>query len=191
MSDAVQLCTWCNGTGRRAVRHAGTGELHGMVCACRVTDLPIPFVYQLEDNGCGVAAIAMATSHTYADVRRLLSVCNDLSECSDTGVDFDQVEGLLDQLGFSWQTRFHIDNRLHRVRDPWPCNPWADVHICNVRSLSDYGYHYVVWLRDGRVLDPWWGVVQGLHRYPSVRSIKAVYPIATPQPSAATVGVTE
>jgi hypothetical protein len=185
MSDEAKACTWCNGTGRRVVRHAGTGEKHGMNCACQITDLPIGFVYQEEESGCGIAAVAMATRQSYRDVRRLLSMAKDLSD-ERFGVDVEQIDNLLDALGFAWQTRYLNEARLAMQRDPWPCAPWADVHLCHVRSLSDAGHHYVVMIRDGRVLDPWWGVIQGLHRYPSVHSIKAVYRVdpvvaATPE----------
>lgn len=81
------------------------------------------------------------------------------------------------QIGYAVRRRYRHDARLKRFRDVWPCAPWADLHWCEVRNTRDSGQHAVVLLRDGRVLDPWWGVLQGLHRYPGVVSIAAVYPV--------------
>lgn len=188
MSSTPNVCTWCSGTKKHRVTHIATGEMHGMPCACVHTDLPIPFLYQEEDCGCGIAALAMATRRSYSEVRRLIVMSEDLSgHTIGAGVNVAQVDDILEQLGFAWQARYPSCHRLALPRDPWPCAPWADVHLCHVRNLSDSGHHYVVMIRDGRVLDPWWGVVQGLHRYPGVHSIKAVYAIRdlTEQPIAA------
>jgi hypothetical protein len=172
-------CSWCDGTKVRLVRHVKTQEQHRMPCAC-AHELPIPFIYQPEENGCGIAAIAMATQQPYAEVRKLLVMSVDLSGFTDEGVNVGQVDDMLDHLGFAWRARYQSEHRLARKRDPWPCPPWADIHLCQVRSLSDSGGHYVVMLRDGRVLDPWWGVIGGLHRYPQVHSIKSLHQITPP-----------
>lgn len=174
-------CTWCNGTKQRLVRHVTTEEHHRMPCACSYDDLQIPFIYQPEENGCGIAAVAMATRRSYAEVRKLLLMSVDLSGfVLDDGVNVGQIDDLLEALGFAWQARYPNLYRLGTVRPEWPCAPWGDVHVCHVRSLSDSGGHFVVLLKDGRVLDPWWGVIGGLHRYPQVHSIKSLHPIAPP-----------
>lgn len=176
MSDTP--CSWCNGTQKRMVTHVGTDEKHGMPCACTHTDLPVPFLYQPEDYGCAIAAIAMATRNDYPRVRRLLVMSEDLSgETVNAGVNVGQVDDILFDLGFAWRALYQNNHRLGVARDPWPCAPFADTHVAHVRNLSDSGHHFVCWLRDGRVLDPWWGVVQGLHRYPQVHSIKGLFPI--------------
>jgi hypothetical protein len=173
-------CSWCAGAKFRLVRHVKTHEQHRMPCAC-AHDLPIAFIYQPEENGCGIAAVAMATQRPYAEVRKLLLMSVDLSGfVLDDGVNVAQVDEMLEVLGFAWQARYPNLHRLAAPRPDWPCEPWADVHLCHVRSLSDSGGHYVVMLRDGRVLDPWWGVIGGLHRYPQVHSIKSLHPIASP-----------
>jgi hypothetical protein len=175
-------CSYCGGTQRRLVRNTATGELHGMSCAC-AHELPVPFVYQPEENGCGIAAVAMATQRSYADVRKLLVMSVDLSGFTDEGVNIGQLDDLLDTLGFAWRARYQNDHRLGRKRDPWPCAPWADIHLCQVRNLSNTSGHYVVLLGDGRVLDPWWGVIGGLHRYPVVHSIKSLHALPAPTPT--------
>lgn len=175
MSD-TNLCGWCSGTKKHFVTHLGTGDKHGMPCACQTLDLPIPFIYQPEDYGCGIAAIAMATRRDYKTVRRLLVMSEDLSGLdSSGGVNVGQVDDILDELGFAWRARYQNNHRLGAAREQWPCPPFAETHVCHVRSLSDSGNHFVCWLRDGRVLDPWWGVIGGLHRYPQVFSIKGLY----------------
>jgi hypothetical protein len=183
VSDEVKRCEWCRGTQKRLVTHVGTREQHGMPCACLVTDLPVRFFYQPEDYGCGIAAIAIATQHDYATVRRLLVMSEDLSgHTLGAGLNVAQADDILDQLGFAWRARYSNLHRLGTVRNPWPCEPFADTHVAHVRSLSQASNHFVCWLRDGRVLDPWWGVVQGLHRYSQVYSIKGLYRIAEASP---------
>jgi hypothetical protein len=174
---AVVACQWCAGSKKRVVTHAHTGELHGMPCACQA-DLPIPFIYQPDDYGCGIAAVAMATCTPYPEVRRLLVMSNDLSGVDKSGgVNVGQVDDLIDHLGFAWRARAAHVHRLASQRTPWPCQPFADTHVVYVRNLSDNAHHFVCLLRDGRVLDPWWGVINGLHRYPMVHSIKGLFRI--------------
>lgn len=169
-------CGWCGGSGKRLVEHVGRHERHGMPCACKAEGLTVPFLYQLEDSGCAIAAIAMATRREYAEVRRLLVMSEDLTgHGTSGGVNVGQVDDMLDELGFAWRARYENNHRLSIVRDPWPCPPFAETHVCHVRNLSDSGHHFVTLLADGRVLDPWWGVIGGLHRYPRVHSIKGLY----------------
>lgn len=179
MTDEVKKpCAWCGDTKKRLVTHVGTNEKHGMPCACLHTDLPVSFIYQPESYGCGIAAIAMATSTDYWAVRRLLVMSEDLSgQTVNAGLNVAQADDIVDQLGFAWRARYTNNHRLAVARDPWPCAPFADTHVVHVRSLSNASNHYVCWLRDGRVLDPWWGVISGLHRYPQVFSVKGLYRI--------------
>jgi hypothetical protein len=76
-------------------------------------------------------------------------------------VTIEQVRNVLEHYGFAYQTRYHHLARLCRDRDVWPCEPWADLHFCEVINTRASGQHAIVLLRDGRVLDPWWGVLQG------------------------------
>lgn len=166
-------CSDCGGKGQRLIPHSGTRELHRVMCACQYDDLPLKLVYQADDSGCMIAAVATAVGKSYAEIRRLVNPGHDFST---NGIGIDAGVAILDRLGYAVMTRYGSDPRRGGApRDPWPCAPWADVHICMVRNLSNTGTHVVVLLKDGRVLDPWWGVVQGLHRYDSVMSIMAIH----------------
>jgi hypothetical protein len=171
--DPVEGCVWCQGAGKRGVRHSGTGETHGAPCPCTY-ELPVAWVPQAESKGCMLAATAMLVGKTYKEIRALVTGAWDFTEA---GTNIGVVHALLDQLGFAYQTRYQYDARLDLRRPEWPCAPWADRILCEVRNLSETGYHAVILLRDGRVLDPWWGVLQGLHRYSHVQSMTAVYPV--------------
>lgn len=178
MSDAredvaavVKPCEWCADRKFRDVLHRGTGDLHRVSCACQ-HELPVSFVYQPETNGCGVAVVAMVAGKSYFDVKQYINVQHDF-ECN--GMDVYVLDALLNRLGFLAETRHLHDSLLRTERAEWPCKPWTDLAICQVRNTRDSGWHYVVLLRDGRVLDPYWGVLQGLHRYPRVASIIGVH----------------
>lgn len=170
MSDP---CQWCDGTELRVVTHMGTKEDHGMPCACTVKDLPIPFQYQEEEAGCVVAALAMCVQLPYWELRSRL--CNHY-DFLDEGLDWMAMHDTLSALGYAWQQVARFDRRLRLERE-WPPKPWAPVHLVHVTNLSNTGHHAVVLVPDGRVLDPWWGVIQGLHRYPKVYSVTGVYKV--------------
>jgi hypothetical protein len=176
VSEQPQVCPDCGGTGRRKVLNRATGEHHNVRCQCTYDDLPLRVVYQPERSGCAIAAAATVAGKSYAEVRQMMLLERDFNA---EGADTFELQSLLDQLGFAYQIRYATVARLgHIPRDPWPCAPWAPLHICTVKNLSDTGYHFVVLLPDGRVLDPWWGVVQGLHRYPRVTEMMGLYPVA-------------
>jgi len=161
--------------GVRMVLHKGTGERHPMRCACQVTDLPVRLVYQPESCGCVLAAVATIVGKSYRDVRHRVGMDHDYTkQGSHMGIAYE----LLAEFGYAIQLRYRNNQRLNAPREEWPCSPWADLHIAEVRNLADTTMHAVVVLRDGRVLDPWWGVVDGLHRYPRVLNIAGVFRVA-------------
>jgi len=174
-------CEWCKGEKVRRILHRGTGELHRVSCAC-THELPVRFVYQPENSGCCIAAVAMIVGKSYFDVKQLMNVEHDLS-CE--GIHYHEWQDLLVDLGFASQFRSSWSPRLKDNRAVWPCAPWADLHFCEVINTRASGQHSVVLLRDGRVLDPWWGVLQGLHRYPRVVSMTAVYRVPEKAPEGA------
>lgn len=169
-------CTYGCNDGKRLVRHSGTGEHHTTRCMCTYDDLPVQLVLQPEPKGCMIAAVATVVGKTYEEVLQLVDRSHDFTQ---EGTHQYVIEGVLEHLGWAVQVRQRWQGRLGGThRDPWPCAPWADLHICQVRNLPDNAEHAVVLLRDGRVLDPWWGVVQGLHRYKSVSWIMACYNVS-------------
>lgn len=180
-AEAVLVCTECRDKHSRRALHRGTGEWHTMPCACRAK-LPFRFVYQPEPSGCMLAATAMMLGVTYSEVKQ--RVCTDW-DFTKQGTHLHIVHELFEAYGYAYQTRHEFQSRLGGTRrEQWPCAPWADRVLCEVRNTRDAGYHAVVLLRDGRVCDPHWGVLQGLHRFPRVVSMTAIAPLSVAAPQA-------
>lgn len=173
-TETAKVCPDCKGERTMRILHRGTDEMHAVPCACCESDLPLTFVYQPEAMGCCIAAVAMIVGQPYFEVKQYLNVEHDLTT---RGTNLGVVADLLDHYGFAVQTRYRHQPRLEGDRQVWPCEPWADVHFCEVINTRAAGQHAVVLLRDGRVLDPYWGVLQGLHRYPRVVSMTAVFKV--------------
>ncbi len=168
-------CDDCGGTLYRLALNKITQDLIRVPCACNVKDLPLKLVYQRERSDCLVAAVATAIGKPYQDIRFAYDLTHDFS---DEGMHMNAAASILDRYGYAVQWRYATDPRLNYApRNPWPPAPWADVTICDVRTLSEHCDHAVVLLRDGRVLDPYWGVLQGLHRFTKVNSMMAVYAV--------------
>jgi hypothetical protein len=124
-----------------------------------------------------------------------------------TGIPYDEVlagfhgdrntEGLgshqsdvwLEQLGYAVLRRYgRFYSPLHADRtSPWPCEPFADVHICEVPTGS--GYHAIVLMRDGTVLDPNADAPRRLSDYPEVTNIAGIFKVCDPFPSERLVGL--
>lgn len=168
-------CIDCSGTLYRLTLNKITQDLIRVPCACNVKDLPLKFVYQRQRSDCLVAATAMAIGKPYRDVLFAYDLTHDFS---DEGMHMHAAASILDRYGYAVQWRYATDPRLnYAARNPWPPAPWADVTICDVRTLSEHCDHAIVLLRDGRVLDPYWGVLQGMHRFTKVNSMMAVYAV--------------
>lgn len=180
--EAPPPCAECNGTGKRKVLHRGTGETQSVTCPCKI-DLPIRFIWQPENSGCGPAVLAMIAGLTYRQACQYFAFDRDFSQ---TGCYTSELREVLNVLGFSYQLYVKFQSRIGGTeREKWPMESVSDLAIAQVRNLRDALTHFVVVLRDGRVLDPAAGVVQGLHRYPEVYEILALFPIPKPAEAAA------
>jgi hypothetical protein len=165
-------CADCSDTGKADILHRGTLETHRITCPCKI-ELPIRFVFQPEKSGCGVAALAMVSGKTYLEARQYFSLERDFTE---TGMGLHELDEALFVNGFAIQRFSKHEYRLGgSERAKWPMAPVSNMAICQVKNLRDSAWHFVVLLRDGRVLDPAFGVIQGLHRYPEVCNVVAIY----------------
>lgn len=178
MADEKEPCPNCDKNNKRRVKNSLTGELHTVRCHCTYDDLQFKNVIQCDSKGCGIAAVAIVAEKPYKEVRQYIHLDRDFTQ---DGMYDTELEGLLEVFGFSYQSRYKHLARLGTPREVWPPAPFADSHICQVRNLPDKAYHYVVMQKDGRVLDPWWGVVQGLHRYPEVLQVHGLWKIPVPE----------
>jgi hypothetical protein len=120
----------------------------------------IEWVRQEETNGCGVAVLAMILGKSYAEARQLFEGAVDFEK---KGISHCCLDGLLADLGYAVARKYlwrgfrfadHPDHEKDR-RSPWPPEPFADLHICQVEVYERSPLaHFVLLLRDGRVLDP-------------------------------------
>lgn len=171
-------CEYCKGTGRRLTRNFGTGEDHTIKCHCKFK-LPLPFVVQPFKMACGIAALAMVSKKTFEEVRVLFDLSHDWRT---EGMNRYEIEAMFEPLGFSYQDRYKGQQRLgYTERAEWPGKPFAPVHIALVQNLPNTGGHFVVWLADGRVMDPWWGVIPSLDNYTRVDNIWGLWKIPKPK----------
>lgn len=134
------------------------------------------WVRQEDSHGCGVAAVAMLTGLTYAQVLAHMKRERDFSE---HGMSTPDVLCLLAELGYATAL-------LHRVRQwptvnferpEWPPSPFGDLHLCQVKVYGGtLGAHFVAMDADGDVLDPVAPASQRLTAYEDVYWVAAVMP---------------
>lgn len=130
----------------------------------------IAHIRQEDAYGCGPACLAMVTGRSYREVRdwfrvrawqnarrdgrTLDDVVREAVEPQDFarfGIDHWEIERYLAEHGYACALRWK-DVRLGEARTSWPPTPIAEASICCVQTVA--GGHFVVWLRDGRVLNP-------------------------------------
>lgn len=87
------------------------------------------------------------------------------------GCSIREPDAYLLKHGYAWQLAYRCGPPGNTFREVWPPAPWADVHICEVRVAA--GYHSVVLLRDGTVLDPACDAPRRLANYLEVVSVSA------------------
>lgn len=130
----------------------------------------IAHVRQEDAYGCGVACLAMITGTPYREVRAwfrerawqnarhdgrvLEGAARETVEPHDFtrwGLDHFVMEHYLAEHGYATARLFAMA-WPDGPRPVWPPAPFAPAHLAQVRT--PIGGHYVVWLPDGRVLDP-------------------------------------
>lgn len=128
-------------------------------------------VMQQHEHGCGAAVFAMLTGLTYREAINELP----LLHWDREGITHITLDHGLANRGFA-VARKHRHSFGNLPLCPWPCAPFADVHVVQVivTSTSRAG-HLVIWRRDGVVLDPGLGRhAQGLAVYHEVHWIAGV-----------------
>lgn len=111
-----------------------------------IEEKPIRWVGQEDGKGCAVACVAMVLGTTYWDARALFP-------------HYDPSEGLLPldalralgEYGWASVEKFPHYSPERRERRTWPLSPFAPVHLVQVITG---GWHAVLMLDDGTVLDP-------------------------------------
>lgn len=135
------------------------------------------WVRQEDPNGCFVAAMAMVTGKTYAQVKE------ETGHAWMRGALDQTVENYLSQRGFAVTKWWQYDSckayaeqngALDIKRNTWPLPPFAPIHVCQVKTRVT---HWVVMLSNGNVLDPVTPEVKRLTDYAEVTLIMGVWRI--------------
>lgn len=141
--------------------------------------------------GCGVAALAMILCRSYADVLRDWPIINEqcdhwedgkvigkrdvtYNDFTKDGISHLCADAYLCDQGYSVQRKYQYRSCVRKNREKWPPEPWADVHLCEVKTSQ---FHFVVMLRDGEILDPAFGRGRKLADYERIYSVAAVYKV--------------
>lgn len=130
----------------------------------------IRWVPQREGMGCAVACVAMLMGLSYWNARALFP-------------HFDPAEGVLPldavrvlgEYGWASIEKFEHYSPERRARRRWPVKPFAPVHLVPV---STTGWHAVLLLADGTVMDPLTPERRRLSDYPTVHSIIGLWRVA-------------
>lgn len=137
---------------------------------------PVRWVRQEQLYGCVAAAGAMLLGITYAESVALFEghVDFDIKGCGSF-----VLESILAERGVALCQRYRTYQPGNQKRALWPCEPFGDVHLCEVICLPNSpGAHAVVMLADGSVLDPMFEEPRRLSDYHAVNYVAAVVPVA-------------
>lgn len=136
-------------------------------------------VRQEDTWGCMVASVAMAMGRTYQETKALFHPWFFTRE--QLGIGETEAVALLSEHGYAVAIRHEHYHPACCHRPTWPPQPWTDVHICEVETSMS---HAVVMLRDGRVLDPYYGERPSLSQpeYKRVFKVIGVHRVGDPLP---------
>lgn len=132
-------------------------------------------VRQKHANGCVIACLSMITGIPYDEI-----IPEFYGDRSKVGISDFQWDVWLAQKGYAIARKYKHYGVQHADRIVWPCEPFADAHICQVQFAN--GSHAIVLLRDGIVLDPNSDVLGKLSDYPSINNICGVWKVGEPAP---------
>jgi hypothetical protein len=105
------------------------------------------WVGQQSGKDCGVAALAVVTGHSYAQVRSFYPYVE------TSGISLEECAAYLRLFGYCIDSRRDASAQ-RRSAEPWPPAPFAPVHLCIVTIRAKTSTrHWVVMLAEGAVLD--------------------------------------
>lgn len=136
---------------------------------------PVEHVAQKHTYGCVVAALAMVLGVTYDAALSLLSPDKDPDW--NHGFDFMAFDSVLVDHGYAVARKFRY-TRDNAERQPWPPQPWGELHMALVRCTQNTS-HAVVMLADGTILDPLTPTPRKLSDYVAVDNVAAITPLSS------------
>ena len=127
----------------------------------------VRYVAQPNDYGCAIACCAMVLGKTYEETEADLK-----ARGFKGGSIYESIwEQYLHEYGFAMTRKYRHDCIANKTRDEWPPEPWAPIHIVLLQATA--GFHAVVMLADGTVLDPFKRERDTL-RHPDYRAVDFV-----------------
>lgn len=131
-------------------------------------------VEQEDKMGCGLACLAMLTGETYRQVKSKVVRWEE-----NHGVAEFMMKDYLVEQGYASAMKYPHSSSMKIDRTPWPPAPFADVHFVCLDAFGSEGFHYVIMLRDGSIIDPWFGRTQPrrLEQYGQVMHVCGVVKI--------------
>jgi len=141
------------------------------------------WVGQKHARGCGVAVLSMLTGRDYDLVAATWCPHLDLEK---QGLYLRGLDDYLTDHGYAVARKSRFYGMFSEggaiLREPWPPNPFADVHVCEVEVYECAPtFHFVVMLRAGVCLDPLTPTPRRLGDYYRVNSVTGVYRVALPE----------
>lgn len=138
----------------------------------------VTLVRQQHSHECGIACMAMVMGVSIDEARAAFDrVYPGMRQRSGYGITQGIIDMFMDAVlaeeGYAVARLWHgsKDNR----REPWPPEPFADVHIA--QAFLANGAHYIVLLADGTVLDPASPALRQWTEYTNVIALAAVVPV--------------
>lgn len=141
----------------------------------------IRLVRQKHAYGCVIASLAMIAGLDYDTVAADYTWIseNDGCDLNTVGFDFLWRHGFACQPVYPYRPGPPIrgdadESRRIRARHPWPPEPWAEAHLCEVLTSMS---HCVVMLADGTVLDPLTDQPRRLTDYARVHNVRGIFDV--------------
>jgi DNA primase large subunit len=133
-------------------------------------------VHQKHSMGCGLAALAMITGSNYDEIIKFFSPPIDFNK---DGISFRAIDAYLVDHGYAIARKFqHYGFFNCPKREIWPPQPFAPIHLCEVRVYENAPCtHFVIMLSNGRILDPINDEHKNLNFYFKVISVAGIYKV--------------
>lgn len=147
----------------------------------------IQHVQQEHAFGCVIASLAMIAGMTYAEVLAEYPWVVEKDGCDLDTISFD----FLWRHDFACQVVYPshpetnspagmaMEGSARRAtfgRKPWPPQPWASAHLCQVETSMS---HAIVMMADGSILDPADATRRSLTDYKRVMNVRGIFDVST------------
>ena len=121
----------------------------------------------IGSHGCTITCIAMAAGVTPDEVNRRM---NNAGAYANTNlVDWTKLQAAIPWLQFEWRNKgYSTDADNQRVKDAIAKNGFCLVEVDFDRIPTTNDRHWVLYIGNGQMIDPWTGVQKATTYYPAV-----------------------